>query len=102
MEEIEALQRENANLAAELERIKQGYGKEMRDCEEQLALALGLTKDPDYGYPIGDHTITTLAMTVRGILDSLHRACNRADQMVERPYMTLDTDYIRRLIKREP
>ena len=31
------------------------------DVTEALAEAMGMEKDPDYGYPIGDHTAETMA-----------------------------------------
>ena len=32
------------------------------DVTEALAQAQGMTKDPEYGYPVGDHTAETMAV----------------------------------------
>lgn len=61
-------------LIAELHWLRDGYGREIIEAEEQLCQALGMTEDPEYGYPSGDHTIVTLATTVRHKMELLRDA----------------------------
>lgn len=61
-------------LITEIIRLHHGYGTELAKTEEQLCLALGMVEDPLYGFPTGDHTTVTLAMSLRTEVERLHAA----------------------------
>jgi len=53
--------------------IRQEY-----DVVEALAQAQGMTKDPEYGYPTGDHTAETMALEMIGYCARLREVAANA------------------------
>lgn len=49
-------------LIEERQKIRAAMIREEYDIQESLAEAMGMTKDPHYGYPTGAHTAVTLAL----------------------------------------
>jgi hypothetical protein len=48
------------------------------DVTEALAQAMGMTPDPEYGYPIGDHTAETMALEMVGYCTRLREVAANA------------------------
>lgn len=51
-------------LIEERERLRAAMIRQQYDVTEALAQAMGMEKDPLYGYPTGDHTAETLALSM--------------------------------------
>jgi hypothetical protein len=83
MSELDAAKARIEELEAEIDRLKRGYGTELMETEEALAQALGMTEDPDYGYPVGDHTTVTLAWQVRDAKSELQKQFDAAEARVK-------------------
>lgn len=48
-------------IVAEHQRLRAAHVRIDYEVTENLAEAMGMTRDPDYGYPTGDHTAETLS-----------------------------------------
>ena len=65
-------------LLVERDALRAALIRQEYDVVESLAEAMGMVKDPEYGYPTGDHTAETLAAEMVGYCARLREVAANA------------------------
>jgi hypothetical protein len=65
-------------LLGERDRLRAALIRQEFDVVEALAQAQGMVKDPEYGYPTGDHTAETMAAEMIGYCARLRAVASEA------------------------